>query len=91
MSKFVTPPGGNKMYMTCQCGLDPFELCRRSSLLYRAGRTIQFDFDDWLDKHSGCVKGPDHFRIGLERQPNWDQPIDADPVDNAVRLALVKS
>ena len=78
------------MYMTCECGIDPIELCRRSSLLYAQSKSYQYQFDSWLDRHAGCGKGPDHFRIGLERQPNWDQAIDAEPIANAVRLQLVK-
>jgi hypothetical protein len=89
MSRFTTPQGGNKIYLTCSCGLDPLELCRRTDKLYSESKSSKYHFDDWLDKHSGCAVHPDHFRIGLEKEPNWDQAKLAEPVDNAVRLSLV--
>lgn len=95
MSKLY-PDTGNKLYLACcGCGQNPFELARRCgnhhhSGQYGAVRMISL-LDGWLDTHAKCSGGPDKFKLAYHFAPNYDEALDADPVSNAVRLALVKS
>ena len=90
--KYIQPPGGNKIYLTCSgCGIDPIELARRSDKVYAESKTFKYHFDQWLTEHANCSTEPDHYKLAHEKQPNHDVAPPADPVSNAVRLALVKS
>lgn len=81
---------GNKVFLACTCGLDPFELGRRKKDEYQAARMMTL-LDGWFGAHEKCSGGPDKWRLAYAASPNYDVPLDAEPVDNAVRLALVKS
>jgi hypothetical protein len=86
----ANPIGGNRLYLTCSCGLDPIELARRRTNTYQESKEVKYHFDQWLTHHAQCGDGPDHFKLAYQSMMNWDQPQPADPVSNAVRLELVK-
>lgn len=88
--KWVKPPGGNKLYLHCYCG-DAIELARRTDTLYSESKSSKYHFDQWLTHHEKCGDGPDHFKLAHAMNPNFDVAPPADPVSNAVRLALVRS
>jgi hypothetical protein len=90
MSKWIKPPGGNRIYLHCECG-QAIELARRSGNLYLESKSSKYHFDQWLTDHEKCSANPDHFKLAHDFQPNHDVAPAADPVSNAVRLALVKS
>lgn len=89
--RWIQPPGGNKIYLTCSgCKNYPLELGRRQFTQFSKCPKDK-DFEVWFESHRCCEGGPDKFKLAYERNPNWDQPIDAPLSDNAVRLELVKS
>jgi hypothetical protein len=80
---------GNKLFLFCSgCQLEPFELARRRNQDYEKSRTL-LELGNWFDRHSECPNGPDKFKLAHQFSPNYDVPMDAEPVPNAVRLALV--
>jgi hypothetical protein len=90
MSKLFPDTAGNRIYLACPCGLNPFELARRKKSEFEAAKMLNL-LDGWFDAHAKCPNGPDRFKLAYNFQCNYDQPKLADPVENAVRLALVKA
>jgi hypothetical protein len=88
---------GNRMFMVCTvCGPDvehALELSRRKNEGYEKVMPHQV-IAAWLRKHARCGDGYDHFKLGLERNPDWDKAVPVSPDSNVkahVRLELIKS
>lgn len=80
----------NRMFLVCDRHPnieDAFCVAERVDQGYEAANLKRAS--DWFEKHKDCGP-PDHFQLAHHRPLNWDQPTLADPVPNAVRLALVQ-
>ena len=74
--------GGNILFLVCgpceQANEKDFgvKLCERGVITWYEPLVPPKQFKDWLAKHSKCAGRykPDHFRLALLREPNYDQP-----------------
>jgi hypothetical protein len=88
---------GNRLFLVCTvCGPEmefSLELARRKNAGYEKVMDRR-NIEAWFEKHASCGDGKDHFKMGMERNPDWDRAIAVSPdsdVKAHVRLALVKS
>jgi hypothetical protein len=88
---------GNRLFLVCTvCGPEieySLELARRKNAGYE--KVMQHRLvEDWFERHANCGDTRDHFKLGMERNPDWDKGVVVKPdshVGAHVRLALIKS